>query len=109
MKADAWVCLAIVVGNVRFVAESNEAGHADDFWAHALALHAAKLPASGAITDPQAYPLRPELEQFPANPKTPAHSPNTWPNAMLGLLRDIMQRRPDHDCLVRPVFGKQRE
>src|SRR5215470_13762587 len=28
MKADAWVCLAIVVGNVRFVAESNEAGHA---------------------------------------------------------------------------------
>jgi phage FluMu gp28-like protein len=37
-------------GNVRFVAESTEAGHADDFWAHALALHAAKKPASGAIT-----------------------------------------------------------
>jgi phage FluMu gp28-like protein len=29
-------------GNVRFVAESNESGHADDFWAHALALHAGK-------------------------------------------------------------------
>jgi phage FluMu gp28-like protein len=26
-------------GNVRFVAESTAAGHADDFWAHALALH----------------------------------------------------------------------
>jgi hypothetical protein len=41
-------------GNVRFVAESNEAGHADDFWAHALAIHAAKPPADGAITDPTA-------------------------------------------------------
>jgi len=39
-------------GNVRFVAESNEAGHADDFWAHALAIHAAKTPEFGAITDP---------------------------------------------------------
>ncbi len=29
-------------GNPRFVAESTAAGHADDFWAHALALHAAK-------------------------------------------------------------------
>jgi phage FluMu gp28-like protein len=37
-------------GNVRFVAESTEAGHADDFWAHALALHAAKKPATGAIS-----------------------------------------------------------
>jgi hypothetical protein len=27
---------------VRFVAEHTEAGHADDFWAHALALHAGK-------------------------------------------------------------------
>jgi phage FluMu gp28-like protein len=41
-----------VSGNVRFVAESTAAGHADDFWAHALALHAAKAPATGAITDP---------------------------------------------------------
>jgi phage FluMu gp28-like protein len=37
-------------GNVRFVAESTEAGHADDFWAHSLALFAAKIPVSGAIT-----------------------------------------------------------
>jgi len=39
-------------GNVRFVAESTDANHADDFWAHALALHAAKPLASGAISDP---------------------------------------------------------
>ncbi len=31
-----------VAGNVRFVAERTDAGHADDFWAHALALHAAR-------------------------------------------------------------------
>jgi phage FluMu gp28-like protein len=37
-------------GNIRFVAESTDAGHADDFWAHALALHAAKTPSTGAIT-----------------------------------------------------------
>ena len=29
-------------GNIRFVAEHTEAGHADDFWAHALALHGAR-------------------------------------------------------------------
>ena len=40
-------------GNVRFVAESNAAGHADDFWAHGLALHAAKTPATKAISDPK--------------------------------------------------------
>lgn len=33
-------------GNVRFVAEHTEAGHADDFWAHALALHAAKATST---------------------------------------------------------------
>ncbi|MDR3405128.1 MAG: terminase family protein [Chthoniobacter sp.] len=32
-------------GNIRFVAESTDAGHADDFWAHALALHAGKSGA----------------------------------------------------------------
>jgi phage FluMu gp28-like protein len=37
-------------GNVRFVAESTAAGHADDFWANCLALHASKSPATGAIT-----------------------------------------------------------
>jgi phage FluMu gp28-like protein len=35
-------------GNVRFVAESTEAGHADDFWAHALALHAGKTSTAPA-------------------------------------------------------------
>jgi phage FluMu gp28-like protein len=37
-------------GNIRFVAEKNAANHADDFWAHALAIHAGKQIASGAIT-----------------------------------------------------------
>jgi phage FluMu gp28-like protein len=37
-------------GNVRFVAESTAHDHADFFWAHALALHAAKIPATGALT-----------------------------------------------------------
>lgn len=31
-------------GNVRLDAERSEAGHADEFWAHALALHAAEKP-----------------------------------------------------------------
>jgi phage FluMu gp28-like protein len=34
-------------GNIRFTAEANETGHADLFWAKALARHAAKSPASG--------------------------------------------------------------
>jgi phage FluMu gp28-like protein len=37
-------------GNVRFLAEKNAANHADDFWAHALALHASKTITSGALT-----------------------------------------------------------
>lgn len=32
-------------GNIRFVAESTDDGHADEFWALALALHAALLPS----------------------------------------------------------------
>lgn len=42
-------------GNVRFDADRNEAGHADEFWAHMLALHAAEdtvQPAFGASIDP---------------------------------------------------------
>lgn len=43
-------------GNVRFVAEANAEGHADYFWAHALALHAGKNNGSGgyfaALTNP---------------------------------------------------------
>lgn len=34
-------------GNPRFDAERTEAGHADEFWAHALALHAAEAPGAG--------------------------------------------------------------
>lgn len=38
-------------GNVRFVAEHTEAGHADDFWAHALALHAGKIAGAPFAAD----------------------------------------------------------
>lgn len=34
-------------GNIRFTAEANETGHADRFWAKALARHAAVRPAGG--------------------------------------------------------------
>jgi hypothetical protein len=33
-------------GNVRFVAEATDDGHADRFWAFALAIHAASNPAA---------------------------------------------------------------
>lgn len=42
-------------GNPRFDADANEAGHADEFWAHMLALHAAEdvgqAPAGDTVTD----------------------------------------------------------
>ena len=38
-------------GNVRFVSEHTEAGHADDFWAHALALHAGKIAGAPFAAD----------------------------------------------------------
>ena len=37
-------------GHIRFAGERNRYGHCDRFWALALALHAAKMPATGAIT-----------------------------------------------------------
>jgi len=38
-------------GHIRFAGERNRYGHCDRFWALSLALHAAKKPATGAITD----------------------------------------------------------
>lgn len=38
-----------VSGNIRFDADRTEAGHADEFWAHALAVHAASKPSHGSI------------------------------------------------------------
>ena len=37
-------------GHIRFAGERNRYGHCDRFWGLALALHAAKQPATGAIT-----------------------------------------------------------
>lgn len=43
-------CVVTAAGNPRFDAERTDAGHADEFWAHALAIHAAGMrrqPAAG--------------------------------------------------------------
>ncbi len=52
-----------VAGNPRFDADRSELGHADEFWAHALALHAAEdgaQPAAGATIAAVADPFTPE-------------------------------------------------
>ena len=78
-------------GNVRFVAESTEAGHADDFWAHALALHAAKTPATGAITPETtgAYPLRGNSSSTLLRSKARIHSKDASAKAKTRIFRDI--------------------
>ena len=48
-------------GHIRFAGEKNKYGHCDRFWALALALHAAKKPASGAITDPKKIRYGPNI------------------------------------------------
>jgi phage FluMu gp28-like protein len=70
-------------GNVRFVAESTEAGHADDFWAHALAIFAAKQPASGAIDSETIARIR--YEKSPLLVLRRVHTPRTLqPRARVG-------------------------
>src|SRR5262249_19208940 len=64
-------------GNVRFVAESNATGHADDFWAHALALHASKTPASGAISDPKTIHYGQNPRSPLLGPRRPVFTPRT--------------------------------
>ncbi len=52
-----------VAGNPRFDADRSEAGHADEFWAHMLALHAAEdtqQPAAGASIESTADAYAPE-------------------------------------------------
>jgi phage FluMu gp28-like protein len=63
-----------IAGNPRFDADRNEAGHADEFWAHMLALHAAESqlqPSAGATVDadpadaiPDAMRGRPRGQMF---------------------------------------------
>jgi phage FluMu gp28-like protein len=62
-------------GNVRFVAESTDAGHADDFWAHALAIFAAKIPDSGAITPETMARIR--FGKSPLLARRYVHTPRT--------------------------------
>lgn len=55
--------MTTVAGNPRFDADRNEAGHADEFWAHMLALHAAEdggPPAAGASVEPTAADTLPD-------------------------------------------------
>lgn len=52
--------LTTIAGNPRFDADRSELGHADEFWAHMLALHAAEMPHQPAAgesvdTDADAY------------------------------------------------------
>ncbi|MDO8933595.1 MAG: terminase family protein [Rhodocyclaceae bacterium] len=52
-----------VAGNPRFDADRSEVGHADEFWAHALALHAAEdsiQPAAGATVEAEQDDYLPE-------------------------------------------------
>lgn len=49
--------LTTIAGNPRFDADRTEVGHADEFWAHALAVHAAEdmtQPAAGETVDADA-------------------------------------------------------
>jgi phage FluMu gp28-like protein len=53
-----------VAGNPRFDADRNEAGHADEFWAHMLALHAggdSAQPAAGESVEAEAGTYRPDM------------------------------------------------
>jgi phage FluMu gp28-like protein len=45
-------------GHTRFAGERNKYGHCDRFWALALALHAAKKPATGAIDEKSMAQIR---------------------------------------------------
>ena len=52
-----------VAGNPRFDADRNESGHADEFWAHMLALHAGETnlqPSAGATVDADPADLLPD-------------------------------------------------
>lgn len=55
-----------VAGNPRFDADQTEIGHADEFWAHALATHASEdriKPAAGSTVDPDPEAAVPEAMQ----------------------------------------------
>lgn len=55
--------MTTVAGNPRFDADRNETGHADEFWAHMLALHAgdqAMQPAAGETIEPDTNDLLPD-------------------------------------------------
>ena len=72
-------------GHTRFAGERNRYGHCDRFWALALALHAAKTPATGAITSVEGIRYQKSTFVAPWRRFTPRTLQQT---AGLGLLRE---------------------
>jgi hypothetical protein len=69
--------LVTTSGNTRFVGERNAYGHCDRFWALALAFHAAKQPASGAITTQSLRQIRFGSDSGRIGRKMPLFTPRT--------------------------------
>jgi phage FluMu gp28-like protein len=63
-----------LAGNIRFVAERTEAGHADRFWALALALHAGKTTQQPFSTES----VRIQPSMFPAMPRFTPRRMRGW-------------------------------
>jgi len=63
--------LVTTSGNTRFAGERNRYGHCDRFWALALALYAAKRPATGAITSVEGIRIGGGLNVVPRRVFTP--------------------------------------
>ena len=75
-------------GHIRFAGERNRYGHCDRFWALALALHAAKKPASGAITSETVKSIH-YGTNHPAGSKTRIHTKDASAKAKNWLLRNL--------------------
>ena len=73
-------------GHMRFAGERNRYGHCDRFWALALALHAAKTPATGANHVGRRHPLS-EVNLLSALAQI--HTTHASANSRPGLLRDV--------------------
>jgi phage FluMu gp28-like protein len=71
-------------GHIRFAGEKNRYGHCDRFWALALAIHAAKKPATGAISSVKDIHYGPNSSGALLAPR-PVFTPRTLlPRAGLG-------------------------
>jgi phage FluMu gp28-like protein len=71
-------------GHIRFAGERNRYGHCDRFWALALALHAAKRPVTGAITEEALQRIRFGGTTGPLLVRRRVYTPRFQPRAGLG-------------------------